>query len=202
MVPTAEQPQPTELTLTDDARAILVRVLHVVFPHDKVPEGPYERTADAVIAAANASTWSRLSLVQGLDSLAGLTGGGFLELDEADAAKILRHVEGTEFFGLIRRTAVVSLYDDPEVWSVLGYEGSSFDKGGYIDRGFDDLDWLPDPRVEEYDGPEQLVEVAAIVPGADGSATGQTQASPSMAQASHPGVAPQQARDNETVQAR
>ena len=202
MVPTAEQPQPTELTLTDDARATLVRVLHVVFPHDNVPEGPYERSADAVIAAANASTWSRLSLVQGLDSLAGLTGDGFLELDEADAAKILRHVEGTEFFGLIRRTAVVSLYDDPEVWSALGYEGSSFDKGGYIDRGFDDLDWLPDPRVEEYDGPEQLVEVVAIVPGADGSATGQTQASPSMAQASHPGVAPQQARDNETVQAR
>lgn len=202
MVPTAEQPQPTGLSLTDDARTTLVRVVHVVFPHETVPDGPYERAADAIIAAANASTWSRLSLVQGLDSLAGLTGDGFLELDEADAAKILRHVEGTEFFGLIRRTAVVSLYDDPEVWTALGYEGSSVDKGGYIDRGFNDLDWLPEPRIEEYDGPEQLVEVAATVPVANGSAAGRPQASPSTAQASHPGVAPQQARDNETAEAR
>ncbi len=202
MVPTAEQPQADAPTLTDDARATLVRVLHVAFPHETVPAGPYERTADAVIEAANGSTWSRLSLVQGLDSLAGLTGDGFLELDDADATKVLRHVEGTEFFGLIRRTAVVSLYDDPEVWSALGYEGSSFDKGGYIDRGFDDLDWLPDPRIEEYDGPEQLDEVASVLPVADGSETGQPQASPSTAQASHPGVAPQQARDNQTAQAR
>jgi hypothetical protein len=202
MVPTTDQPQPDAPTLTDDARATLVRVLHVAFPHETVPDGPYERTADAVIAAADASTWSRLSLVQGLDSLAGLTGDGFLELDDADATKVLRHVEGTEFFGLIRRTAVVSLYDDPEVWSVLGYEGSSVDKGGYIDRGFDDLDWLPDPRIEEYAGPDQLVEVSAVLPVAEGSQTGQPQASPSASQASHPGVAPQQARDNETAQAR
>ena len=39
--------------------------------------------------------------------------------------------------------------DDPEVWSLLGYEGPSFEHGGYLRRGFDDLDWLPDPRVEE-----------------------------------------------------
>jgi hypothetical protein len=25
---------------------------------------------------------------------------------------------------------------------VFGYEGSSADKGGYIERGFDDLTWL------------------------------------------------------------
>ena len=45
-------------------------------------------------------------------------------------------------------SAVVTLYSDPEVWELLGYEGPSYDKGGYVDRGFDDLDWLPDPRIE------------------------------------------------------
>jgi hypothetical protein len=39
------------------------------------------------------------------------------------------------------------------VWAALGYEGSSYDKGGYINRGFNDLNWLPEPRIEEYDGP-------------------------------------------------
>ena len=53
-----------------------------------------------------------------------------------------------EFFGFIRRTTVLHLYDDHEVWEALGYEGESFSKGGYLHRGFDDLDWLPDPPIE------------------------------------------------------
>ena len=55
---------------------------------------------------------------------------------------------------------MVSLYNDSEVWDLLGWEGESFSKGGYLTRGFDDLDWLPTPRVEEYDGPDPFVEVA------------------------------------------
>jgi hypothetical protein len=46
------------------------------------------------------------------------------------------------------------------VHELLGYEGPAYEKGGYLHRGFDDLDWLPTPRVQEYDGPDQLVEVA------------------------------------------
>ena len=65
---------------------------------------------------------------------------------------LLRDRADEYFFRRIRSTAVVALYDQAEVWELLGYEGSSFDKGGYLHRGFDDLDWLPDPRVEEYDG--------------------------------------------------
>ena len=35
------------------------------------------------------------------------------------------------------------------LWPKFGYEGSSFEHGGYLHRGFNDLDWLPDPRVTE-----------------------------------------------------
>ena len=73
---------------------------------------------------------------------------------------LLRDIADAEFFGFIRGVAVVTLYNDHEVWDLLGYEGESFSQGGYLDRGFDDLDWLPNPRIEEYDGPERLVEVA------------------------------------------
>ena len=67
--------------------------------------------------------------------------------------QIVEQVADGAFFKLVHATTVVALYDDHEVWELLGYEGPSFDKGGYLHRGFDDLDWLPDPRVEEYDGP-------------------------------------------------
>jgi hypothetical protein len=205
MVPTPEQQTADELGVTDAARPVLVRVLRVAFPHDKLPDGPYERTADTVIEAANASTWARLTLLQGIGTLDSVSGGAFGDLDDADALKVLRHVEATEFFGFIRRTAVVALYDDPEVWSALGYEGPSYDKGGYIDRGFNDLDWLPDPRIEEYSGPRQLLEVATDLPASDLPAPSVPEtASPSessLSGASHPGVAPQQAQRNETSEA-
>ena len=52
----------------------------------------------------------------------------------------------------MRGSAVVALYNDQETWETLGYEGASFDQGGYVNRGFNDLDWLPDPRITEFGG--------------------------------------------------
>jgi hypothetical protein len=37
----------------------------------------------------------------------------------------------------------VALYRNKQVWPKLGYEGPSFPFGGYLERGFDDIDWLP-----------------------------------------------------------
>lgn len=187
-------------TLSDTARTVLVRILRVMFPHGNVPDGPYERTADTVLDAANGSVWSTLSLQQGLGTLDGLSGSPFVDLDDTAATRVLKHVEGTEFFGFIRRTAVVHLYDDPQMWEALGYEGPSFDQGGYVNRGFDDLDWLPSPRIEEYDGPETIVEVAPGLPGAGSPTTGEPLAAGTNAEASHPGVASQQAQEVSTTE--
>jgi hypothetical protein len=149
----AKYPQLNDTQLTERARKVLIRVVRVAFPHAKVPDGPYERTADIIVQEADASNWFRVALTQGLNSLDGLAGGDFCALDDDKAYKVLKRIEGTDFFGFIRRTTVLNLYDDPETWAALGYEGSSFDKGGYINRGFNDLNWLPEPRIEEYDGP-------------------------------------------------
>jgi hypothetical protein len=150
-----------EPTISPRARAALVRLLRVAYPHSRFPDGPYERTADEIIGQLDASLWHRLALTQGLESLDAAAGGDFAGLDDDAALALLRGIESAEFFAFVRSVAVVSLYNDHETWQLLGYEGPSYEKGGYIDRGFDDLDWLPSPRVEEYDGPEQLVEVAA-----------------------------------------
>jgi hypothetical protein len=143
--------------MTDEARTLLVRVLRVAFPHPEFPDGPFERTADTILEEANNSTWWRVALTQGLNSLNDVSGGDFTTLSDEEALSVLRRVETSTFFGFIRRTAVLNLYDDAEVWEALGYDGPSFDKGGYVDRGFDDLDWLPDPRIDEYSGPEAFV---------------------------------------------
>ncbi|WP_420110738.1 hypothetical protein [Pseudactinotalea sp.] len=150
-----------EFTFTTAQRHTLVRLLRAAYPHPTFPDGPFERTAEAVVAKASENTWDALALATGLDSLDARAGGDFGSLGEEVGEKVLREIADAPFFRMIRGVAVVSLYDDHEVWQLLGYEGASFDAGGYLHRGFDDLAWLPDPRIEEYDGPDHLVEVAA-----------------------------------------
>ena len=134
--------------LTDAQQATLFRVLRVAYPHPSFPDGPYQRTSAAVQQADSDGV-----LAAGLDALGDLDG-----LDDDAVTAKLETVQAEPFFRLVHSTSVVALYDDHEVWQLLGYEGSSFEKGGYLHRGFDDLDWLPEVRIEEYDG-EPRVEI-------------------------------------------
>ena len=47
-----------------------------------------------------------------------------------------------QFFKKIQGDLVTGLYNNKELWPLFGYEGSSWQKGGYLTRGFNDLDWL------------------------------------------------------------
>ena len=170
-------PDPTTPSVDTDGRRNLVRLLRAAYPHPRFPDGPYERTADAIISQAAGSLWNRLLLTEGLASLDARSAsdggpGRFTDLDDATALSLLRGIEDAKFFVFIRGVAVVALYDDAEVQQLLGYEGPAFEQGGYLHRGFDDLDWLPNPRIEEYDGPAQFIEVAPD----DEPATASTQA--------------------------
>jgi hypothetical protein len=62
---------------------------------------------------------------------------------EADRVALLQGIEQTDFFKKLRSDLVVSLYNQEELWPKFGYEGSSAEHGGYINRGFNDIDWLP-----------------------------------------------------------
>ena len=68
----------------------------------------------------------------------------YLELDdEAARVSVLKAASDSPFFQAVRSDLVVSFYNQPDLWALFGYEGSSFEHGGYIHRGFDDIDWLP-----------------------------------------------------------
>jgi hypothetical protein len=157
-----------------------VRVIRVAFPHAQLPDTAYEKTADALIALAEKTPRHFLALSSGLASLDTLPAGAFLDLNAMDATARLRAIEQTEFFGFVRANTVLTLYNLPEVWQALGYEGASFDKGGYLHRGFNDLDWLPEPRIEEYTGELRYVEIGPLTRQV-GAATPATPAAASAA---------------------
>ena len=143
---------PTTPELGPDTRRNLVRLLRAAYPHPRFPDGPYERTADTVLQQTEASLWHRLVLTEGLSTLDAKAGGSFADLDDEAALGLLQELEDAEFFRFVRGVTVVTLYDDHEVHQLLGYEGPAFEKGGYLHRGFDDLDWLPAARITEYTG--------------------------------------------------
>jgi hypothetical protein len=125
--------------VSEHALTTTLRVARVVFPHDMLPDIAYAKVVKALEAEAE-------TIEAGVARLDDPT--PFLELDEERQLEVLRSSEGTDYFELVRSTAVVELYDNPLVWKALGYEGPSAHLGGYLHRGFDDLDWLPDPPIE------------------------------------------------------
>lgn len=139
--------------ISDQQRRTLIDLLRAAFPHSTFPIGPYQRTADAVIDKAAADPRLLALLVQGLYDVDQQRGVPFSDLDADAAEMVLRGVADTPFFAGVVGVAVVALYDDHEVWDLLGYEGPSYDEGGYVERGFNDLDWLPEPRIDE---PEEV----------------------------------------------
>ena len=137
----------TDLLSRRDHRT-LFKVVRTTFPHSTFPDGPYERATAAVVETANGDPRFLALLLQGLADVDGQRDRPFADLDDETAAAVLRGADGTPFLDGIVDSVVVTLYSDPEVWDLLGYEGASFDRGGYLNRGFDDLDWLPDPQIE------------------------------------------------------
>tara|TARA_B100000073_G_scaffold250959_1_gene211188 strand:- start:204 stop:779 length:576 start_codon:yes stop_codon:yes gene_type:complete len=128
-------------------RKLLDKMVRTLYPHNTFPNGPYDRTTEDVINKGNADAGKMLMMRDGLRDL---EKNSFGDLSFNEATKYLKSIEGSPFFNHVRGTSVVTLYNDKEVWDVLGYEGASFDKGGYVNRGFNDLDWLPEPRIEEH----------------------------------------------------
>ena len=150
-----------------DDKKLLVKMIREIYPHDRFPDGPYERTADDVINKGNTDD-KKVMFSKGIEDL---KKAKYVNLNFEKATKHLKKIEKTDFFQHVRGTSTVTLYNDKEVWKLLGYEGYSFDKGGYINRGFNDLDWLPNPRIEEHpdlaaflsESPKRFAEIKKMI---------------------------------------
>jgi hypothetical protein len=139
----SEERQHMHDQLSDSARETALHAARTMFPHDGFPDEAYEKVIRQIeVEAANNEDVAK-QIEEGIAALDG--SGSFASLDEDARLEALTKAEGTPFFALLKATAVVELYDNPAVWKLLGYEGPAAHLGGYVDRGFDDLDWLPDP---------------------------------------------------------
>ena len=122
--------------------ATLVQMARDIYPHDHVADEYYVVAVKGYDTAVTAP-----GVEAGIAALdAAARGKGFASyLDtgwERDRVDILRGMEDSAFFQQIRGGLVTGLYNQKAVWPLFGYEGESFSQGGYIDRGFNDINWL------------------------------------------------------------
>ncbi|WP_179401131.1 twin-arginine translocation signal domain-containing protein [Burkholderia guangdongensis] len=130
-----------------DVAKTLLKVARDIYPHDQFSDAIYMKALDPYGQAAATDPALKALLSDGVKNLDGLAkarfGKPYAQVDaEADRVTLLKSIDTTPFFAKLRGDLVVNLYDNHDVWKKLGYEGSSWEKGGYLNRGFNDLDWL------------------------------------------------------------
>jgi len=120
----------------------LVSIYRTMFPHDGVPDEFYEHVVRKLDEkAAQNENFARI-LSEGVEALNGQTGSTWIALSEAARLDALKQAEKTPFFQTLRSDFVVYFYSNPAIWPRFGYEGPSNDQGGYLHRGFNDIDWI------------------------------------------------------------
>jgi hypothetical protein len=121
----------------------LLLVARELFPHDRLGDQYYAVVVDAVDKQAAQDAGIRRLLLDGIARLDTARGFPWLELSKGSRLAVLKGLEGTEFFSTMRTATINNLYTNPLVYRSFGFEGSSVEHGGYLNRGFDDIGWLP-----------------------------------------------------------
>ena len=123
-----------------DGAADLVHLARLLYPHDGVADDVYLEVIDGILSDS-----ANDPILEGvMTALNGVQSGNWFDLDAGDQIAAMKSVEKESFFEAIRAGVRDRFYTHPKVWEHIGYPGSSVEFGGYVDRGFDDIDWLPE----------------------------------------------------------
>jgi hypothetical protein len=135
-------------TLKPHTLATLARMARDIYPHDRLADIYYIKAVSGYDAKA-ANDPKLAKLIE--DGVAALDGAAKKSQNTAyrtiawenDRVALLTAAEKSPLFQKLRGDLLLTLYNNPEVWPKFGYEGESSSRGGYIARGFNDIDWLP-----------------------------------------------------------
>jgi hypothetical protein len=133
--------------LDERAARVLLGVTRQIFPHAALDDAVYAFVVRSLDGAAADSAVKTL-LSAGIKQLDDAAQGDWLKLADSARLATVTKLAHQPFFDKIRSTAVVSLYNNELAFAHFGYQGDSFSKGGYLERGFNDLTWLPAPPAE------------------------------------------------------
>lgn len=134
-------------SFTEQQARVLLQFVRDLFPHPQIAETYYAQALQPLDDEAGRDAAAKKLLADGIEQLNRLAkapaGKTYADVHAEDArVAAIKKVEAGPFFAKVYSTTVVSLYNQRALWPIFGYEGPSSPKGGYLHRGFNDLDWL------------------------------------------------------------
>ncbi len=122
----------------------LTRMARLLFPHDGIADAVYAEVIDSILSDATNDASMTEMLKQAVAALNAAQNDDWFDIVADDQIKAMKAVENKAFLAAIQGGVRARFYNHPKVWEHIGYPGSSVESGGYVDRGFDDIDWLPE----------------------------------------------------------
>jgi hypothetical protein len=123
---------------------VILAFTRQLYPHATLDNAVYALVVKDLDAKAKADPAVRQQLADGVKQLDAQAGSNWLTRKPAAQAEDVAALAGSPFFNTVRSTAVVSLYSNTMAYAHFGY-GASAGDGGYLNKGFNSLSWLPDP---------------------------------------------------------
>jgi len=123
----------------------LMAMARTIAPHDKLEDAAYAMVVRAIDSDASKDESACKMIREGLARL----GPEFPASAENERVAVLKKIESSAFFQMMRQKTMQVLYATPLAYAYFGYEGEAFSKGGYLLRGFNDLRWLPEVPLED-----------------------------------------------------
>ncbi|MGH9718261.1 MAG: hypothetical protein ACRD4R_16250 [Candidatus Acidiferrales bacterium] len=134
-------------TLTPTQARVLLQFVRDLFPHPQIAESYYAQAIEPLNNEAAKDLSTKELLASGIAQLNRLAkaapGKTYADVaDENERVAAIKQIEHGPFFAKVYSTTVISLYNQRALWPIFGYQGPSSALGGYLHRGFNDLDWL------------------------------------------------------------
>jgi hypothetical protein len=132
-------------TLDEHTAKTLLKMSRHLYPSKSIDDDQYAKTIEGFDAKAKTDRAFAKLLQDGVASLDRAAQGKWLDASHEVSVQTLKGMEGSPFFQTVRGALIGAdgPYNLPDVWKKFGYEGSSWQFGGYLSRGFGDIAWLP-----------------------------------------------------------
>lgn len=117
---------------------LLAGVAYDILPYSELSPQLYIKVAQQILELKDNNVAAGLQKLRDASHNA-----AWRDVPEAERVAILSSLHDSPFFGVVRANTLQVLLRDPATFAIVGYGGSSIQYGGYIRRGFNDINWLP-----------------------------------------------------------
>lgn len=130
-----------------ESNQTLLRMARDIYPHDDLEDKYYRQVMEPLAKQAESDSNLLELLTVGVEALnqesKARHGTTYLNVaTEEERVVVLKAIESSAFFQKIKGDLMMGIYNNPEIWQKFGYGGSSWQHGGYINRGYDEIDWI------------------------------------------------------------